>query len=46
MKYKPVKYSTREEALAAYNRMLERKREWVKEMEADIKRLRALYPAQ
>ena len=40
MEYKAVKYSNREEALAAFIRMRDRKREWIKKTEAELKQMK------
>ncbi len=36
MKYKPIKYNNREEALAALRRMVQRKKEWEKKVQEDF----------
>ena len=41
MKYKAVKYNSREEAMAAFIKMRDRKREWLKKTENELKELRA-----
>lgn len=38
--YKAVKYNNREEALAAFRKMMERKREWVEKTEQEFSQLR------
>lgn len=38
--YKAVKYHNREEALAAFQKMLNRKREWVEKTEQEFSHLR------
>lgn len=39
--YKAIKYNSKEEVLAAYRRMIERKRKWIEETEQELARLRA-----
>lgn len=41
MKYQAVKYNSREEAMAAFIKMRDRKREWLKKTENELKELRA-----
>lgn len=40
MTYTAVKYSTREEAVAAFRRMVQRKKEWMENTEKEFERLR------
>ena len=40
MEYKAVKYRNREEALAAFIRMRDKKREWIKKTETELKQMR------
>lgn len=40
MEYKAVKYNSREEAMAAFIRMRNRKREWLRKAEEDLLQLR------
>jgi hypothetical protein len=37
--YKKVIYNTREEAVAAFQKMIQRKREWVAQAEKDLEEL-------
>lgn len=41
MEYNAVKYNNREEAMAAFIRMRNRKREWLKKTEEELQQLRA-----
>lgn len=41
MKYQAVKYNSREEAMAAFIKMRDRKRKWLKKTENELKELRA-----
>lgn len=41
MKYQAVKYNSREEAMVAFIKMRDRKREWLKKTENELKELRA-----
>ena len=41
MKYQAVKYNSREAAMAAFIKMRDRKREWLKKTENELKELRA-----
>ena len=41
MEYNAIKYNNREEAMAAFIRMRNRKREWLKKTEEELQRLRA-----
>ena len=41
MKYQAVKYNSREEAMATFIKMRDRKREWLKKTENELKELRA-----
>ncbi len=41
MNYKAVKYNSREEALAAFVKMRDKKREWLKNAETELKQLSA-----
>ena len=41
MKCQAVKYNSREEAMAAFIKMRDRKREWLKKTENELKELRA-----
>lgn len=41
MKYQAVKYNSREEAMTAFIKMRDRKREWLKKTENELKELRA-----
>ena len=41
MKNQAVKYNSREEAMAAFIKMRDRKREWLKKTENELKELRA-----
>ena len=40
MEYKAVKYNNREEALAAFIRMRDKKREWIRKTETELKQMR------
>lgn len=40
MEYKAVKYSSKEEAMAAFIRMRNRKREWLKKTEEELEQMR------
>jgi len=40
--YKAIKYNTKEQALAAYRKMQERKRKWVEETEKEFLELRKI----
>lgn len=40
--YKAVVYSSKEEALSAYRKMVERKRKWLEETEKDFVKLRQM----
>ena len=40
MEYKAVKYNSKEEAMAAFIKMRNRKREWLKKTEAELQQLR------
>jgi hypothetical protein len=39
--YKAIEYNSKEEVLAAYRKMIERKRKWIEETEQELARLRA-----
>ena len=41
MKYQTVKYNSREEAMAAFIKMRDRKREWLRKTEEELRNLRA-----
>ena len=38
--YKAIEYNSKEEVLAAYRKMIERKRKWIEETEQELARLR------
>lgn len=39
MEYKLVKYNSREEMIAAYRKMKQRKKEWIAEQQRDFQRI-------
>lgn len=41
MDYKAIKYANHEEALAAFRKMQQRKRDWIKQTEQEFRALRA-----
>ena len=45
MEYEAINYSNRNEALAAFRRMIERKKQWVEKTEKEFEQL-ALYRQQ
>lgn len=40
MNYEAIKYKNQEEAVSAFKRMIQRKREWIEQTEEDFRRLR------
>lgn len=42
MDYKTVKYNSQGEALDAFKKMIQRKKEWISATEAEFKQLRSL----